>query len=95
MITNNWPTVTKPGKWILRVVFIVFIIATTGFGASVGMAVQKERQAEAGQPRQMQVGMIADPQTGCQYITHGEAIFPRMDKDGHQICVKRDWRNEN
>lgn len=33
------------------------------------------------------VGIFADPLTGCQYITNGTGIVPRLTKNGEHICT--------
>jgi len=32
------------------------------------------------------LGLSADALTGCQYLTNGHSITPRMGADGKQIC---------
>ena len=41
---------------------------------------------------ELKSGMVprTDFLTGCQYLTVGEAITPRMDANGKQICKKKE-----
>lgn len=73
------------------------LTAMLAFGIGVGQDVQKERQQAFTARQPTSVAMFVDPLTGCHYIgtTSGDAFFPRMDKDGKQVCTELTAAKDN
>ena len=73
------------------------IVASLALGTGIGEEMQRERQQAFTARQPMNVAMFVDPLTGCHYIgtTSGDAFFPRMDKDGKQVCTELTAAKEN
>lgn len=78
--------------WTLGYVAFSFVM-----GMWVGGEYQKTKTHVERIAEPANISFFVDPLTGCQYLgtTNGDGFFPRMGRDGLQICTKHDSPTEN
>jgi uncharacterized protein YceK len=86
-------------EWLFTVGALVIAVmvsfALSGCGPLVNDAANQKAADKAANetvPSEKRLYVFTDAETGCQYVSaYGETLYPRLGRDGHQIC--REVRN--